>query len=731
MRSLLLAVFLLPPSSGLRALEALEGRIVLADTGEPVAHAEVTILGRQGKALTDAEGRFTLRPDPMVPFEILVILPGERYMKPYLVESIPEDGPILVRVSPLVEESVTVTAGAAPDIDFAPASATTLLSRTDIEVRQPVNLIQALENVPGVNKVSEGQAAVPAIRGLARGRTLLLIDGARVSSERRAGPSATYLDPFLLEGIQVSRGPGSVAYGSDAFGGVIHARTRRPVPGAPFRLRVLGAVGLGEPQERVGAEVSKGFAQGGVLFQGHYRDFDDYRSPEGDVLNSGATDQGFLARAEQVVGGGLVSLGWQSDFGRDIDRPRTNSRSARFYYPIEDSHRFTATYDRGPSFGLNRTSFSAFLGSYRQRTDQDRFADGADPRRIERADVGANDFHVRALGEKHLKATRFDFGFDVNGRYGLEAEDVVIDFDLAGNEISESVNPTIENASRTDTGLFVSAEGSVNPRLSLAGGARVDRVTTSNAGGYFGDRSTSHSALSGYGSATVGSFGGFSFTAQIAKGFRDPVISDRYFRGVTGRGFITGNPDLEPETSIQFDSALRYTGRDWRGAVYFYEYRFQDLIERYEEGEDLFFFRNRGRARIRGAELELQAELPRDFNFELGFQRQSGIALDDDLALDDISPMTVFVQIRKQLGVRAFVQARAAFYADDDEPGPTEIETPGYGLLDLSAGYELDKRLELRVLGRNLFDVSYPVSPDARAVLAPGISGLISLLIRL
>jgi outer membrane receptor protein involved in Fe transport len=93
--------------------------------------------------------------------------------------------------------------------------------------------------------------------------------------------------------------------------------------------------------------------------------------------------------------------------------------------------------------------------------------------------------------------------------------------------------------------------------------------------------------------------------------------------------------------------------------------------------------------------------------------------------------MTFFVQVRKNLGLRAFVQARAAFYAEDDEPGPTEIETPGYGLLDISAGYELDERLELRFLGRNLFDASYPVSPDARAVLAPGISGLVSLLVRL
>jgi outer membrane receptor protein involved in Fe transport len=714
------------------ALWALSGRVLLEVTGEPLRNAEVTVLGRTGAALTDAEGYFVLEPTPPVPFEILVILPGERYMKPVLIESLPEEGePLVVRVGPLVQESVTVTAGAAPDIEASPASGNTLLSRTEVEVRQPVNLMQALENVPGVNKVSEGQAAVPAVRGLARGRTLILIDGARVTSERRVGPSATYLDPFALESLQVSRGPGSVAYGSDAFGGVIHARTRRPVPGEPFRLRFIGSLGAGEPQQRVGAEVSRGFSSGGILFQGHYRDFDDYRSPEGTVFNSGATDQGFLVRAEQIVAGGLLSVAFQGDYGRDIERPRTNSRSTRFYYPIEDSNRFTASYDVGPGFGLNRFTLSTFLGGYRIMTDQDSFATETAPRAIERADVDANDFHVRATAEKVLGEARLDFGLDLNGRYDLRAEDVFIDFDPSGEEIGRVVDPTIDNANRTDTGLFVSAESAVVPRLSLAGGARVDRVTTSNRGGYFGDRSTSNAAFSGYASATLGSFAGFSLTGQVARGFRDPVISDRYFRGVTGRGFITGNPELEPETSTQFDTALRYTGRGFRGAFYFYEYRFQDLIERYEDEPDFFLFRNRGRARIRGIELEAQAELPREVTLQLAFQKQNGISLDDDAALDDISPVTFVVQVRKELGSRAFVQVRGALYASDERPGPTEVDLPGYGVLDFSAGFRFDERLELRFLGRNLFDATYPVSPDRRAVPAPGVSGLVTLLVRL
>ena len=207
---------------------AFKGRVV-DQQGNPVAKATVSILGRTGEAITDADGRFEWRPDPPPPFEILIIEASGTYSKPVLVTELTPETEVLITVSPIVSESVTVL-GSAPSIESTPGSATTSLSGRDVAVRQPSNLMQALENIAGVSQVSEGQAAAPAIRGLARGRTLILIDGARVSSERRVGPSATYLDPSLIEGVDVARGPGSVAYGSDAFGGVISVRTRRVMP---------------------------------------------------------------------------------------------------------------------------------------------------------------------------------------------------------------------------------------------------------------------------------------------------------------------------------------------------------------------------------------------------------------------------------------------------------------------------------------------------------------------
>lgn len=213
---------------------ALDGRVVLKDAGTPVPDAEVSIVGRPGSVRTDGAGRFTWTPTPAPPFDVLVMLLGGHFVPVIRVSSLPI-GPLTLEVAWTLTEAVTVTAGIAAGLEGAPGNGITMLTARDLGTRVPANLSQAVENVAGASTVSEGQSGVPALRGLARGRTLVLIDGARVTAERRVGPSASYLDPASIAAVEVSRGPGSVAYGSDAFGGVLHVRTRRATPGTPRR----------------------------------------------------------------------------------------------------------------------------------------------------------------------------------------------------------------------------------------------------------------------------------------------------------------------------------------------------------------------------------------------------------------------------------------------------------------------------------------------------------------
>lgn len=714
------------PASTLAAGGQLKARLVDKSTGRPIANAEVSILGQPGVRTTDAEGRLSWQPAPVPPFEILVILPGGMYAKPVLVEQLTVDT-IEIAVESLLTEAVTVAAGAAPHIAATPGSATALVTSTDLAARAPGNLAETLATIAGVSMVSEGHAAVPTVRGLAGGRTLILLDGARVTAERRAGPSATFLDPFSLDSVEVARGSGSVAYGSDAFGGVIYARTRRVAPGSPLAFRFTSALGAGAPTLRGGVEASKGFDNGSILLQAHARAADDYRSPSGDVFNSGSRDRGFLGRFEYALGPGTFSASWQADMGRDIERPRNNSRTVRFYYPTEDSHRLIASYDLERVAGFEQISTTAFLGSYSIVTDQDRFATSENTRSIERADVSSRDFQLRIISERTIRKAHLELGGDMNGRFGLEAFEDRLDYDSAGMLLRTDRRVAVEDAHRTDAGLFAAIRVPVTPRALLGAGIRGDRVATENRGGYFGNRASSTGAASGYLSATLGSFRGITLTVQAARGFRDAVLSDRYFRGPTGRGFVTGNPGLAPETSLQFDTATRYTGGRYRAAVYAFHYRIDDLIERYEATLDTFLFRNRGRARIRGFEAEAQADLGSGYTLELAGQVTRGMAPDGEAALDGVPPPSLSVQLRKQLGPAGFVQARASIHARDEWPGPTERITPGYAIIDAGGGWTLTRGLDLRLAARNLLDQEYLFSSDTRTVAAPGRSALLTL----
>ncbi len=474
-----------------------------------------------------------------------------------------------ITVRPIVEESVSVTAGAAPSIESPPANGTTIVPKADIESRQPANLAETVENVAGLSRVAAAQNAVPAIRGLAHGRSVILIDGARVSSEQRAGPGARYLDPFVLSGVEVSRGPGSVAYGSDAFGGVISARTRDVAPGAPLQVEAIGDYGLGIPGGRVGVEVTSPIGQeGGILVAGHYRSYGNYDSPDGEVPNSGYRDSGVLASAAYNLGPGTLKASWEGDYARDIGLPTPPAQTTRMSLPEENSSRFTLAYETQPVGGFSRIAFLGFIGSNDVSTAL------VAPSSTERVDVSAKDFQVRTFAERFVGPVRVDVGLDLNGRYGLHAVD----------DTNGTVKTSVVDAHRTDLGVYLTAEAPLLPQLALQGGVRGDFMKTANEGGDLGDHSTSNNEVAGNVALTAGSFGGFSATAQYAHGFRDPVLSDRYFSGLFGRGFITGNPNLELETSDQYDIALRYTNAGFRTAFYMYDYHIKNLIEVYLTG---------------------------------------------------------------------------------------------------------------------------------------------------
>lgn len=637
---------------------------------------------QSGSARTDAEGNFTFAPDPQLPATLVVVGSRGEIFPPIYLETLAAE----LRIEPAYRETVTVTTGVAPNIEGTPAAAPVVVGSEEIEQRKPSNVVEAISSTPGISIRGEGPPAVPVVRGLAGGRTMLLVDDARVVAERRAGPSATFMNPISLGSIEVSRGPGSVAYGSDAIGGVVHMRPRDPIPGSgQVRYDLWSSFG-GLNTQSAAVEASSDVWGGAFLAALHARTADDAEDANGDVIvNSQYRDRGALLRFVRDTSWGRVRTGIMTSMARDIGAPASTTDITT--YPDERATLATFALD------TTATALRASVGAYSITTTRTR------PTGIESTAVKARDASLRFSHERTGERSRLLTGVDFVTRFNLRA------------------SGSIDDADRYDGGLFVSWDGRVTNALQLAAGGRVDAIGTRNNGGYFGDRETDDTAFSGFAAATAGPFSGVTATFQVARGYREPVLSDRYFRGISGRGFITGNPDLEPETSLQFDGAVRWTRGATRIALFGYEYRITNLVERFRTGND-FFFRNQGEAQVRGIEAEVATRLFERLEVQLGGAIARG-ETGTGTALDDIAPPTVHAALRYALP-RASVFLSTSAYSRDDRPGPVETERPGYLEVDAGTGWRFSEWFEVRLVVRNLTNVQRFGSTDAAAAFAPG-----------
>ena len=130
--------------------------------------------------------------------------------------------------TPPVSESVVVTATSAPEEEKEVGSATTVITRDDIEKSGRISVLELLRSVPGLDVVQSGApGSLTSVftRGTNSTHTLVLVDGARMNSPFFPGYDFSGVTTENIERIEIVRGPFSALYGSDAvfWGGVAGA----------------------------------------------------------------------------------------------------------------------------------------------------------------------------------------------------------------------------------------------------------------------------------------------------------------------------------------------------------------------------------------------------------------------------------------------------------------------------------------------------------------------------
>jgi iron complex outermembrane receptor protein len=722
---------------------------VLDTSGGPVAGAAVLQAATGDTlALTNASGEYLVEAPERSPGESVLEFRHPEHFP--LVERVRcEEGERLIRLVPRVYRLEPMQFSAtrlARPWETTPAREDVLEPEDflDAEGGGPT-LAQAVQQLPGVGAVGrDGLTAAPTIRGLGRDRSLILVEGMRISSDRGVGPTASFLDPFLLRQLSVVRGASGVAYGSGALGGVISTGFG-PMPEDPsVSARIAGSTngdGL-LVAARIGGTVRPGWRAGGG---GYFRTQSDYDFASGDGLDGGtAPNSGFDAAGgilvlENDLADGVLRLAGLGSVGDEIGRPTT--RSGRID-TIEDEEHALATARWAADDGRRRTELG--LGWHRPVTVNrtERFDDAGSRTRTGRTTNDSDDLTLTGLAERPLGDGTDSWlgGVDVFSRVGVDATESN-DFFSGGIPTGRESVTLVSNAYRADVGAFAGWKRPVREIGEVIVAGRLDWAGR----GADGQRDADWLAPSFTAGGVLPVARDWALTGQVARAFRAPRIQELYFEGDRPAGSRLANPDLEPETAWSAELGTRFANGPWSGTFATWGMLAKDLIVQLPvdaAGDTLKNF-NESEGRLAGVEVSARwshpddlARVTADYAFVYG-ENGEGDPLPDIPSGEIRFAGNLRVWKFASAGdarVRAELRAGAAKRPVPDgiderwySPplGPTDVAgdeagTPGYARLDVGLRLKPWSRAAVDVAVTNVLDSRYLDRPEPDAYPQPG-----------
>jgi vitamin B12 transporter len=567
-----------------------------------------------------------------------------------------------------VSDSVVVTATALPQDEKETGSASTVITREEIEKSGRTLVLDLLREVPGLDVVQSGTpGSLTSLftRGTNSTHTLVLVDGARMNSPYFPGYDFSAMTTENIERIEIVRGPFSALYGSDAVGGVVQVFTRPASAGVSGRF--TGEVGdRGQGQGSAFASAGEGFFSATGSFR--YATFSGERPNTDWLERSGAGSlEARLRGGGRLAVEGSVTDGEVGNPG-PVGAPSTARgifREERVAVPGGFSLSETNHLDVLLADVRSKPRFLDPDGGFSSRTD----AETVQSRVADTARLGAHQLTAFASWERWKVDDSSNFGTNLDGQ-----------------------RTTLWGAGVQDTATF-------GP-VTLTAGARFDRHSV------FGDAWSPRGTVAWLSKDSL-------WKVRVSGGgaFRAPTVGELYYPFV-------GNPELKPERAVSWElGAERYVGGGGRAEVSLFWNDLKDLIVfDFAQSKNL----NVGRARTRGVEVSWRQTVLTGLSADATYtwldaeNLVTGGALARRprhraaLGLDwtptpgvDVLPRVVYVGRRP----------------DADPITALPLEDPSYVRLDLSARWQAGRNLAPYLRITNLLDRGYD---EAAGYPAPG-----------
>ena len=496
----------------------------------------------------------------------------------------------------------------------------TVLDRRDIDGAAAISANQLLRQVPGLQELPSPPSKTSiSVRGFDDSRVLILVDGEPVAGALIESRDIGRLSTLATERIEITKGPSSVEFGSDALGGVINI-----VQAAPSKRLTVDALarhgGLGREESTVG--VSQRVGKFGYRVNGGWRQ-------SNRVTGYDATGPTFDR---------IYDL--RSDFRYEVSRRLSlrldvQASQERQRFPLDAQ--FNGFIDNRGAQGFVEARASMLGGSLRARAFEQAF----------------NYEYRQARGLLPIRGSADSLEQqERQGRYLL-------------------AYTRVAGAHAIDIGVQRSSRTLVAPR-KVEGDSARDAVTEVFArdawtiGAVQLTAGARHSASSLWGSTTNPSVGlawqlspSVRLRSNIARGFRAPGFKEiRYtFFNPAGGYTLVGNLELRPETSVSGtfggtwapSSSLSFDVEGYRNDV-------DDLIDWRFQGNNpagYQVYKNVNVARARTQGIESNVHLLRDgTDVTLGYDFLRARDLGMGLPLSRRATHTARVRVSHEWAVR-------------------------------------------------------------------------------
>ena len=573
LRLLLVCIFI---SFSVTYAQKISGKVIDFETQKPLNGANVQILELGIGGVTDFNGKYELVNIKTGEFTIVVSYVGYSSIKNKIIVENSKTTILNISMQMQMIETNPVVISATRTKQFAnniPARVQNI-NKTQITFVASPSLDASLSYVPGVNVNRTlgvfANKSIVSMRGLSgkdQSRTLVMIDGVPINKTDGGSVNWNLFNKDYVENIEVTKGPVSSLYGSNAMGGAINIITRKPTK----KFEGNAELSYGTFNTK-----SISFNAGGSAFANAEKSF--YW-----MLSSfGTKSDGYIAQTDINItpytvksylneGGGNLKLGYNLNAKHKIE---TN-----FTYYNDERGGGETVYEDGGNYTQHKTYHSRTTYKYTS----------------EKTNITANLFFLRenykAVNEYIKDGTytlydvdskRTDAGLSfcishkINASNTLTSGIDVKQGNVDASDVYYSSTDKINNKGKMNfAALFLQDEFEVlKEKLKIVAGLRFDYAnyfdgaftieTPSLANDYMNIYQIQDIANANYNALSPKVSLLYTMNKYLKSylsysiGFRPPTLDDMCRSGKIKGGFKVVNPNLKPETLSNYELGFTY-----------------------------------------------------------------------------------------------------------------------------------------------------------------------------